>query len=296
MRGRRTNLRHWHEFYKPGAAKGLPTGPSSFAAWVAERIEPGSPVVDVGAGNGRDAVWFAGRGHPATALDATANGLRLARRNASARHVRIEQRGVNFNEVRSPLLVAAHLARREQVPHLHARFLLDALTQPARLRFWRFASVVQRTGGLTFLEFRTATSAGETTAYPAHARQYLDPAAVVTEVETYGGTVVERDRGRGRAVLGREDPDVCRLVVRWGGRRTTPPPVTPGDLTARMNALAAEVQESRHLHQRLVDLLELVTGVLVPACDPEDPRLVELMARLRALLPEVGPDAGPAGA
>ena len=61
MRGRRTNLRHWHDFYKPEASRDLPTEASDFAHWVGERIEPGSRVVDVGTGNGRDALWFAER-------------------------------------------------------------------------------------------------------------------------------------------------------------------------------------------------------------------------------------------
>ena len=296
MRGRRTNLRHWHEFYKRGAAKGLPREHSSFAAWVAERIEPGTPVVDVGAGNGRDAVWFASKGHPATVLEPAANGMRLARQNAARHHVSLDHLGINFNEVRTPLLVAAGLARRERVPHLHARFLLDALTHHARHAFWRFAAVVQRSGGLTFLEFRTSASTGEPTTYPDHFRQHLQPDEVVAEIRRYGGTVVEREQGRGRAVLGREDPDVCRLVVRWGGPRAAEPEEHPKGYEARLRVLSREVQESRHQHQRLVDLLELVTGTLVPACDPDDPRLVELLARLRALLPAVGPDAGPASA
>ncbi|RYP83433.1 class I SAM-dependent methyltransferase [Nocardioides guangzhouensis] len=296
MRGRRNHLRHWHEFYKSDAGQALSREHSAFAAWVAERIDPGSPVVDVGAGNGRDAVWFASTGHPATVLEPATNGMRLARQNASQHHVSLEHRGVNFNEVRSPLLLAARLTRREQVPHLHARFLLDALTHHARHAFWRFAAVVQRTGGRTFLEFRTPASAGERTTYPDHFRQYLDPDEVVAEIRRYGGTVVEREQGRGRAVLGREDPDVCRLVIRWGGPRTAAPEEHPKGHEARLHAVAREVQESRGQHQRLVDLLDLVTGVLVPASDPDDPRLAEVLARLRALLPDVGPDAGPAGA
>ena len=291
MRGRRNNLRHWHEFYKPGAAKGLPRDPSAFAAWVAERIEPGSAVVDVGAGNGRDAIWFAEQGHPSTVLDAAVNGLRQARENATARDVCLDQHVVNFNEVRTPLLVAARLARREQVPHLHARFLLDALTPNARQAFWRFAAVVQRTGGLTFLEFRTPASSGERTAYPDHFRQHLDPETVVTEIQRYGGTVVERDRGRGRAVLRKEDPEVCRMMVRWGGPREPAPAEPARRLDQRLHALAREVHESRQQNQRLVDLLDLVTGVLVPASDPDDPVVNALVARLKALL-----DASPGAA
>ena len=222
MRGRRNNLRHWHDFYKPGAARPpLPTEPSSFAAWVAERIEPGSRVVDVGAGNGRDAVWFVQQGHPVVATEAATNALRVIRARAADEHVKVTRDLVNFNEVRSPLLVAAALARTEEPPHLHVRFLLDSLSAVARQSFWRFASVVQRRGGLTFLEFRVGDH-GSTT-YPEHFRATLDADELVDEITTYGGSVVEREQGRGRAVLGDEDPEICRLVVRWGGARRPRP-------------------------------------------------------------------------
>ena len=51
-------------------------------------------------------------------------------------------------------------------------------------------------------------------------------------------------------------------------------------------ALEREVQRIRGRHQRVHDVLELVTEVLVPVSDPADPRLVEALAHLRRLLPD----------
>ena len=136
------------------------------------------------------------------------------------------------------------------------------------------------------MEFRTAASADEPTAYPPHFRQHLDPDEVVAEIEQHGGTVVEREQGRGRAVLRDEDPDVCRLVVRWGGPRRPTEVEPPVVLADRVRSLEREVQRFRGRHQRVSDVLDLVTDVLVPATDPADPRLVEALAHLRRLVPE----------
>jgi hypothetical protein len=60
------------------------------------------------------------------------------------------------------------------------------------------------------------------------------------------------------------------------------------ELAARVGALEATVAESRQLHQRLCDLLEVVTEVLVPATDaatePGDARLDRALDRLSRTL------------
>ena len=62
-------------------------------------------------------------------------------------------------------------------------------------------------------------------------------------------------------------------------------------LTARVNRLEASVSESRRLHQRLCDLVDVVTEVLVPATDA-DARLLEALARLTRSLGDSAPTGG----
>lgn len=46
-----------------------------------------------------------------------------------------------------------------------------------------------------------------------------------------------------------------------------------GDLKARVTALEAAVDENRRLNQRLADVIDVVTEVLVPALDRDDERV-----------------------
>jgi hypothetical protein len=50
-------------------------------------------------------------------------------------------------------------------------------------------------------------------------------------------------------------------------------PAEEGGLAARVAALEAAVEENRQLNQRLADVVDVVTEVLVPALDRDDERV-----------------------
>jgi SAM-dependent methyltransferase len=65
------------------------TAPNSFLVSVAEAIPPG-PVLCLAAGEGRNAVYLAQRGHAVTAVDSSAVGLAKAQRLAQERQVTVQ--------------------------------------------------------------------------------------------------------------------------------------------------------------------------------------------------------------
>lgn len=77
----------WERRYsEPAYAYG--TEPNGFLVEVAGRIPPG-PILCLAEGEGRNAVWLAGRGRAVTAVDASAAGLAKAAALARSRSVRI---------------------------------------------------------------------------------------------------------------------------------------------------------------------------------------------------------------
>ena len=79
------------------------TEPSTLAELTAEFLPPdpsGLRLVDVGAGEGRDAVFFAERGLAVRAIDVSPAGLEKARRLADARGVEIETLEADANDLR----------------------------------------------------------------------------------------------------------------------------------------------------------------------------------------------------
>ena len=58
----------WEDFYRTVASSAGEPGsaPSPYAAWLAERLPAGAPVLELGCGRGDDALWLAARGHRVT--------------------------------------------------------------------------------------------------------------------------------------------------------------------------------------------------------------------------------------
>ncbi|WP_134741363.1 class I SAM-dependent methyltransferase [Nocardioides sp. 503] len=216
LRGFRTDMGRWTAFHH-GEARGVPRRRSSFARWVHRQLPAGDTVADVGAGTGRDALWFGTRGRPVLAYDfSRAARSRLARR-ARRRKLPVEARLLVLNELRSVLVTGAELARAE--PHLYARHVLGSLDDAARANLWLLSRMALRRGGLLFLEFSATTGRSLPEPEPAGLVRRLAPDVVRREVEAAGGLVELEELGPGEDLFDRPDPAVCRMRVAWPGPR-----------------------------------------------------------------------------
>lgn len=204
---------HWKPFYSSAKAAGVPSGPSSFATWVEQRVDSGSRIIELGSGTGRDALSFAEHGHRVLGSDYVGSARGFAQRAAAKRNLNVRFAPINLNAHHSWLVHAAELAHEDGPKHVYARMLLESMTPDARPNLWRFCSMVCRSGGHTFLEFRTAANRGS--GYGTHLRLYPRPDVVASEIASFGGTMLHREESAGLAQLGEEDPVVCRMEVSW---------------------------------------------------------------------------------
>src|SRR6476660_8568476 len=86
----------WDDRYsESGFAYG--TEPNDFLVSVADRIPPG-PVLTVGEGEGRNAVFLAGLGHEVLAVDQSEVGLAKARRWAGERELRVQTQQADLRD------------------------------------------------------------------------------------------------------------------------------------------------------------------------------------------------------
>lgn len=208
--------RHWDRLYRGILRVQVPKRHSGFAAWTLPQLPVGAVLLDVGCGNGRDTLWFARHGVSVVGFDFAPDAIRLCRARVKQERVVASFRPLNLYDFRDTLTrgsVIAHTLPKPRV--LYARFMLHALEDGGRRNLWRLADMVLRGDGLGFFEFRTHRDATLPHHHHDHFRKFLEPDQVCSEIEAAGGLIEARVEGTGLSPYGDEDPDLCRLRVRW---------------------------------------------------------------------------------
>jgi hypothetical protein len=213
--GLMTHRKHWDHFSSK-VARQVPHEPTLFARWVADRYPSDRHLIDLGAGTGRDAFWFANHhGRSVTALDYCVSAVNRGNRRARRRNLPVTFDVVNLYDNRAVLTLGAQLSRLEEPVDLYARFTLHAMEKPGQDNVLRLASMALRRGGLLFVEFRTPHDRERPKVFDDHARHYIWPVSLIRRIEESGGRVVERVGGVDMAPFRFENPHVCRIVATW---------------------------------------------------------------------------------
>ncbi|HEU4567098.1 MAG TPA: LicD family protein [Marmoricola sp.] len=212
MRGERVLMRYWNE-----QLDGAPVpqqGGSSFARWTRQRLDPGAVLVDMGAGAGRDARFFAEAGHRVVCYDYSAAAITALRRLV-ATPGSIDAHRFNLYDLREVLATAALHAHRGDVDAVYARDLLSTLTDDGRRHLWLFSRMVLHGSGRLFVECAVHGRSAHQP-FAGRRRRALSLPRLVEEVELLGGHVEASETVAGGPAARRRERKICRLVVRWG--------------------------------------------------------------------------------
>lgn len=210
MRGERRNMRYWNDFYAM-RADAVPSDPSSFARWVADREQPGR-LLDIGSGTGRDSLHFAGLGFQVLGCDYSPAGVAYAQQRAAALGLDdAEFETLNLYDLRHVVARGARIARDYSPDVVYARFLVHALSDEGRRHLFLLSrSVLRRSRGRLYLEFRTERTEHE---FGEHFRQFVQPDQVISELKAYGFEIDHCEDRYGLAVHKHEDPRVARIAA-----------------------------------------------------------------------------------
>lgn len=211
FRGIRLLRNDWERRYSK-IRKKLPSGgPSALAAYVLEQEGVPDLLVDLGAGRGRDSLWFARQGVKVRALDFVMQASLAAQKTAAEEGLDIVFRDLNLNSLRSWMGEAARLAHTEGHKVIVARHLLDAESEVAREATFRLSELALREGGRLYLEFLSGGPG-------PRGKDMLKPLPVedvVAGLTAHGAVIVHREELQEQTPSGESGRPVTRLVAQW---------------------------------------------------------------------------------
>ncbi|HET9836531.1 MAG TPA: adenylyl-sulfate kinase [Rhodanobacteraceae bacterium] len=199
---------YWAGFYRKHAAV---TAPSPFAKYCLGKLEPAQRLLEIGCGNGRDAMFFAANGFGVTALDKSQAAI-----DAGMEH---NESGIEYICC-DVVDVAGRVAGKFGV--VYSRFSLHAMTRAEEERAIAAAHDLLSSGGMFCIECRSINDPLARTGdvlspderIAGHYRRFIALPELLDKLRGQGFEILEQVESRGLAVFGDEDPVVIRVLAR----------------------------------------------------------------------------------
>ncbi len=200
------NKAYWKEYYKNNPN---PVEPSSFAKFISGFICPGKSLVELGCGNGRDAVFFAKNNIQTTAIDQVEEEMDYLNKKYSLYN--LDFKTEDFT----------NLDCDQTYDYIYSRFTLHSIDQEAEARVLKWIGSQLNKKGKFFLEVRSINDPmftkgdkiSDNENVTTHYRRYLDLNETIKKIEKNGLTVIYKLESQGLSPYGDDDPMLIRLVA-----------------------------------------------------------------------------------
>lgn len=197
---------HWNSYYKSGK---LIFEPSSFSVYCADQMIGALNILEIGCGNGRDAIYFSELGHNVTAIDPSIEAINLC----------IEKHGtekVNFKACKLPDCSDEF---NEKLDVIYSRFCFHAMTEKEEIETLEISSTLLKQNGSIYIECRSINdplsrkgdfiSSNERS--HGHYRRFIVLDDLKKNLINSGFVVNKIYESGGLAVLGDDNPVVIRV-------------------------------------------------------------------------------------
>lgn len=206
------NNEYWNNFYKTN--QGL-SDASSFARFCLEKyIKKQVTIVELGSGNGRDAIYFAKHNHLVYALD------------LSIEAVKTEQKVVNEQSIKNLITINTDFidfdySTLKNIDIFYSRFTMHSIDEEAENIILNKIYTSLKTDGLCMIEARTIEdnmfSQGKridsNIAMTNHYRRFLNADLFLKKCLTIGFRIIYFTEESGLSVYKDDDPVLLRLIM-----------------------------------------------------------------------------------
>lgn len=201
--------RHWDEFYEKDKPELTAT---AFAAFVGPQLRVGGRLLEIGAGNGRDAVFFEALGLQVIALDSSEEAVHRFRRDFPKSAVQYTRATARSFSEHPP----------GKFDFIYCRFVLHAMPLEDEIETLGAAFDLLESGGIFWAEARSVRDPlinlgeklGPNETWYGHYRRFIDPEELVQRLWGSGFELEDVEEGDGFAVYAGENPVVVRVKAR----------------------------------------------------------------------------------
>lgn len=204
------NEAFWQNFYDGQLKDKTLLPPSQFAAFMAQELSPESSIVDVGCGNGRDTIFFSLLKFDVVGIDASEQGIAVARANADV--LGFKQTQFHNSLACSDRLLAEITSRAGQDLCIYGRFFLHAITQDEQDALLALLSDNLSVGHKLAFEYRTYEDENLLKIASPHYRRYQSAQQLDSQLNALGFDKVYGTQGQGLAKYQDEDAHVARGI------------------------------------------------------------------------------------
>ncbi len=200
---------YWDHYY---AARLRPERrlPSQFATFVAGELDQRHRVIELGCGDGRDAMFFANYGHDVVGIDASPAAINACRLLAG---ILSENASFIVSRIDDPEL--ADRIKGSSGPRVvYARFFLHAITEVEEEALLDLAAAITEPGDMLAVEYRTVRDSSGAKVTELHYRRFVLPAAFEARALGRGFDVTYSIEGFGFAKYRQDDAYVARTLFR----------------------------------------------------------------------------------
>ncbi len=200
---------YWDTYYAARSSTRRPL-PSQFATFVAGELEGPHRVIELGCGNGRDSIFFAGNGHDVTGVD----GSQAAVDACSALAAALGEPATFLRAAIDDPELAQRLSGSDGPHAVYARFFVHAITDEEEKTFLDLCAGITSPGDVLAVEYRTVRDQVGAKETGAHYRRFVLPASFQSRASERGFEVTYAVEGFGFAKWRHDDAYVARTLFR----------------------------------------------------------------------------------
>lgn len=204
------DYQYWNDYYNKDEA---PKEPSQFAKDVLFYLEEDKKLIELGCGNGRDAVYFSRNGVHVVAIDQSELSIYNLQRNSSNNRIKF----IADDFIKTDML------KESEHDYVYSRFTMHSITEEEEDTVLNRVYSTLKKEGLLLIEVRSVKDdlyglgrkvAKNTYIYNEHCRRFIVIEELIDKLKSIGFEIIFANQGKDYAKYKDQNPIVIRIIAK----------------------------------------------------------------------------------